>query len=175
MERARVSRQRRAQRAGSRGDESEEGRRPRLIRRGEGHGRRNAARDPKWRSALQEGHRGSQRRASRQGEGAFTRELAERTTGGVALPLPEGMRVTGRVVPQGAQAILKSGLSVRDMRGVSQGGPRQQDLQSQRQGEKHNRDRVASHPFSSPKLWPARAAVRLARQHQRNSAPVLFF
>jgi hypothetical protein len=32
---------------------------------------------------------------------------------------------------------------------MGEGPPRQQDLQPQRQGEKHNRKRVAFHPFSS--------------------------
>ena len=77
------------------------------------------------------------------------RELAERTTGGMALALPARVGVAGGAVTNRAQAILESGLSVGRLRRIREGASRQQDLQSYRQSEKHRRDRIASHPFTS--------------------------
>ncbi len=95
---------------------------------------------------VEEGNRDSQGRASRQGEGPLAGDRAERASGGMALALAGRLPVTEGAVRDGARAILESGRLVR--RGVGEGPRRQQDLQSQRQGEKHNRNRVASHPFS---------------------------
>ncbi len=131
------------------------------MRRGEGRGRRGAAGGSNGRSAVEGRHRGSQRLAPRQGNGPFTGELAERTTSGVALALAHGMRVTGRAVPDGAQAILESGLLVRGVRGVGESARRQQDLQSYCQSEKHSRDRAAFHPFTS--AHPDRHELRCVR------------
>jgi len=104
------------------------------MRRGEGRRRRGATGGIKGRGAVEEGHRGPQRRASRQGEGALTGEWAERAPGGVALALAGQLRVTRGAVRNGARAILKGGPSVRGVGGVSEGPRRQQDLQPKRQG-----------------------------------------
>jgi hypothetical protein len=76
-------------------------------------------------------------------------ELAERAPCGMAFGLAEGIRMAGAAILDRAQAVLKSDLSVGGVRGVCEGARRQQDLQSYRQNEKHSRDRVASHPFTS--------------------------
>ena len=76
-------------------------------------------------------------------------ELAEGAPGGMAFGLAVGIRMTDSAIPDRAQAILKSDLSVGGVRGVCESASRQQDLQSYRQNEKHSRDRIASHPFTS--------------------------
>jgi hypothetical protein len=76
-------------------------------------------------------------------------ELAEGAPGSMAFGLAEGIHMTDAAILDRAQAVLKSGISVGGVRGVCESACRQQDLQSYRQNEKHSRDRVASHPFTS--------------------------
>ena len=100
--------------------------------------------------ALEKGQRGPQRWPPRQGKGAITGNRTEGASRGVALAAFAGqLCVAAGAVSNRAQAILKSALAVKGVRSICEGARRQQDLQSYRQNEKHSRDSVASHLFSS--------------------------
>jgi hypothetical protein len=100
--------------------------------------------------ALEKGQGSPQRRPPREGNGAIAGNRTEGASPGVALAALAGqLCVAAGAVSNDAQTILKSALAVRGVRSICEGACRQQDLQSYRQNEKHSRDPVASHLFSS--------------------------